>query len=359
MLFLKDGLRLFTESICRNVGTLNGTTLHQLEQVFVTKTTRSLLHQRLGHIGKDRLERLLTEDLVEGVIIDQKSELSDICDHRVSGKQHRDLFPYLSEHLSTELLGRIHSDVHGPLPKTPYGYQYWLTLVDDMSRYKRVYLMKTKGEVFSHFKDFMVEAERELGMKVKQLRDDKGGEYMSAEFEQYCRERGISRQHTVKATPQQNPVAERLNRTFSEGVVAMLNQANLPAGFWRQAVTYLTDILNVTPSSSISSTTSYEVWKKRKPDLKMYRVFGCQAFVHIPKKDRGSLESHTSKCIFIGFEKGYKDGKCITQSCARYQSLRMSCLTRPHFQGQLQFCVGTGLSIPNSLTSFLLIRISY
>ena len=123
-----------------------------------------------------------------------------------------------------------------------------------------MYLLKRKSEVFSHFKEFVAEAERKLGRKVKELRDDKGGEYISTPFIQYCRDKGISRQHTVKATPQQNPVAEHLNRTLVEGVTAMLNQANLPILFWGQAVLYLTTILNATPSSSVAKTTSYEVW---------------------------------------------------------------------------------------------------
>ena len=312
VLFTKNGAVLFTGSIHRNVATLNGTTLDRSEQIFIAKTTRSLLHQRLGHIGKERLERLLKEELAEGIVVDQHSELSDICDHCLAGKQHRDPFPHLSEHRSTVLLGRIHSDVHGPLPKTPYGYRYWLTLIDDMSRYKRVYLLKKKSEVFLRFKEFVAEAERELGKKVKELRDDKGGEYMSTEFIQYCKENGISRQHTVKSTPQQNPVAERLNRTLSEGVIAMLNQANLPIGFWGQAVIYLTDILNATPSSLVSKTTSYEVWKRRKPDLKMYRVFGCQAFVHVQKKDRGPLDSHTANAYLLALTTATKDGRFTT-----------------------------------------------
>ena len=309
MSFLKDGEPLFTGSIRRNVGTLDGTTLDHSERVYLAKSTRSLLHQRLGHIGKDRLERLLREGLADGVTVDSKSDLQDLCEHCIAGKQHRDPFPHASEHRSTELLGRIHSDLHGPLPRTPYGYQYWMTLVDDYSRYKSVYLLKKKSDAFAAFKEFVAKSERELNLKVKELRDDKGGEYMGSDFDQYCKDNGISRQHTVKATPQQNPVAERLNRTLAEGVTAMLNQANLPVGYWAQAVLYLTHILNVTPSSALSETTSYEVWKKRKPDLKMYRVFGCRAFVNILKKERTALASHTQKCIFLGFEDGYKGWK--------------------------------------------------
>lgn len=89
----------------------------------------------------------------------------------------------------------------------------------------------------------------------------------------------------------------------------MLNQANLLVTFWGQAVLYLTHILNATLSSFLSETTSYEIWKKQKPNLTMYCVFVCRAFVHIQKKDRSPLESHTEKCIFIGFNEGYKGWK--------------------------------------------------
>ena len=297
-----------------------------------------LLHQRLGHIGKDRLERLLKENLADGIIIDPKSELKDICEHCIAGKQHREPFPHASDNQSPVLLGRVHSDLHGPLPKTPHGYRYWLTLVDDMSRYKRVYLLKKKSEAFSQFKEYVAEAERELGAQVKQLRDDKGGEYMSGDFIRYCRDKGISRQHTVKATPQQNPVAERLNRTLAEGTVAMLNQANLPVAFWGQAVLYLTHILNATPSSSLSETTSYEIWKKRKPNLTMYCVFGCRAFVNVQKKDRSPLHPHTARCIFIGFNEGYKGWKLynpITHKVLTSRDVIFDEMSFPGTKGQL------------------------
>ena len=178
-----------------------------------------------------------------------------------------------------------------------------------MSQYKWVYLLKKKSEAFSKFKEYLVEVEHELATQVKQLHDDKGSEYMSNDFIQYCEDKGISRQHTMKATPQQNPVLDRLNQMLAEGTMAMLNQAKLPIIFWGQAVLYLTHILNATPSSSLSGTTSYKVWKKCKPNLTMYCIFECQAFIHVQKKDRNPLGSHTEKCMFIGFDEGYKGWK--------------------------------------------------
>ena len=132
---------------------------------------------------------------------------------------------------------------------------------------------------------------------------------MSNEFAKWCKDRGITRQHTTKATPSQNGVAERLNRTLAEGVIAMLNQAKLPESYWGQAVLYLTHILNSTPTSSLSDTTSFEVWKGRKPDFTRYRIFGCRAYAHVQKKEQTAFSSHTQKCIFIGFEDGVKGWK--------------------------------------------------
>lgn len=152
-------------------------------------------------------------------------------------------------------------------------------------------------------------AERKLGKKVKELHDDKGGEYIGRNFNKWCEKNGINCQHMVQATPQQNGVAEHLNRTLAEGVIAMLSQAKLPPSFWGATVLYLTDILNATPSSSVSDTTLYAVWNGTKPNLSMYRIFGCWAHVNILKKDRKNLESHSEPCIFIRFSDGYKGWK--------------------------------------------------
>ena len=108
---------------------------------------------------------------------------------------------------------------------------------------------------------------------------------MSNVFAKWCKDHGVTRQHTTKATPSQNGVAEQLNHTLAEGVIVMLNQAKLPESFWGQAVLYLTHILNSTPTSSLSDTTSFEVWKGCKPDLTRYHTFGCQAYSDIQKKE--------------------------------------------------------------------------
>jgi hypothetical protein len=84
--------------------------------------------------------------------------------------------------------------------------------------------------------------ENHTGHKIKALRDDKGGEYMSNVFGGFLAAAGISRQHTVRNEPHQNGVAERANRTLEEGATAMLQESHLPASFWGHAVSALVHV---------------------------------------------------------------------------------------------------------------------
>ena len=92
-----------------------------------------------------------------------------------------------------------------------------------------------KSDVFAAFKQFKVFAENQTERKIKTLRDDKGGEYMSNAMLEFTNSCGIERQHTVRARPQQNGVAERANRVLSERITAMLKESGLAMAFWGEA----------------------------------------------------------------------------------------------------------------------------
>ena len=103
---------------------------------------------------------------------------------------------------------------------TNQGYRYWVTFIDDYSHFKAVYLLKKKSEeTLSAFKQFKAWAENITGARLGCLRDDKGGEYMSREFEAFCIDHGIQRQHSARNHPQEKGVAERANRTLEEGII--------------------------------------------------------------------------------------------------------------------------------------------
>jgi hypothetical protein len=114
----------------------------------------------------------------------------------------------------------------------------------------------------------------------------------------------------VRATPQQNGMAERKNRTLAEQITAMLNEAKLPASFWGEALQTANFLLNIALSRSVAvGKTPFELWHGRKPDYSILRVFGCRAYAHIGRDKRKSLESKTLPCLFLGYPEDYKGWK--------------------------------------------------
>ena len=93
----------------------------------------------------------------------------------------------MAQHRATKPLELIHSDLHGPLPvQAKNGSKYWVTFIDDATRFWSVVSIRQKSDTFAAFKIFKAYAENQLNCTIKALRDDKGGEYISREIEQYC-----------------------------------------------------------------------------------------------------------------------------------------------------------------------------
>ena len=150
----------------------------------------------------------------------------------VQGKLHRCSFPNSGAKRASEPLGLVHSDVCGKINTKSYGgAEYFLTFTDDKTRYAWVYPLKQKSEVFSRFLEWKAVAEKSSGHKLKTLRTDNGGEFTSNEFENYLKSEGVKHELSVPKTPEQNGVAERLNRTLIEAVRGMLIQSKLPQKF--------------------------------------------------------------------------------------------------------------------------------
>lgn len=119
------------------------------------------------------------------------------------GKQPRKHIPKRSTWRAKEVLELVYSDICGPInPTSTSGKKYVLCFIDDYSRKAWVYLLKEKSEAFSHFKQFRRRIETATGKRLKCLRTDRGGEYTSTEFSDYCKEQGLRRQLTTAYTPQ-------------------------------------------------------------------------------------------------------------------------------------------------------------
>jgi transposase InsO family protein len=109
-----------------------------------------------------------------------------------------------------------------------------MTMIDDVSKYCYVYLLKTKDESLNCFKTYKDEVENQLEKKIKHFRSDHGGEYFSNEFDLFCVEHGIIHERTPPYSPQSNRVAKRKNRTLTDLVNFMLDTAELSKAWWVQ-----------------------------------------------------------------------------------------------------------------------------
>ena len=130
-----------------------------------------------------------------------------------------------------------------------------------------------------------------------------GLEFLSKEFDSFCKEKGMKRHRTVPCNPQQNGVAERMNRTILERVRCMLFSSGMPKRFWGEAVSMAAVLINRSPSSAIAFDTPDQKWYGRTVDYSSMRVFGCMSYAHIRQS---KLEPRALRCVMIGYRRGVK-----------------------------------------------------
>ena len=134
-------------------------------------------------------------------------------------------------------------------------------------------------------------------------------EYTSKQFGDYLKAEGIRHELIVPKNPEQNGVAERLNRTLVESVRSMSSDAQLPHKFWAEALSTAVFLRNRSSTSTVTGMTPFQAWSGKKPSVNNLRVFGCVAYSHIPKKERKKLNPKARRCIFLGYgdvTKGYR-----------------------------------------------------
>ncbi|RVX05968.1 Retrovirus-related Pol polyprotein from transposon TNT 1-94 [Vitis vinifera] len=181
----------------------------------------SLWHKRLGHISKSRVERLVSDGILDSLDFSD----FDICVECIKGKHTKT--KKLGANRATDVLELIQADICGPYPTASWnGQQYFITFIDDYSRYGYLFLIHEKSQSLDVFKTFKAKVELQLNKRIKSVRSDRGGEYYGrydgsgeqhpGPFAKYLEECGIVPQYTMPGSPSMNGVAERRNRTLKD-----------------------------------------------------------------------------------------------------------------------------------------------
>lgn len=269
--------------------------------------SRDLWHRRMGHLNDADLSKL-NNGLATGIDF-AATKKAEPCVNCLKGKQTRLPFPKQGSRAAS-VLEIIHSDLCGPMEVLSLGgAKYFLTFIDDLTRKVFVNFLKTKEDVREHLDNFKRMAENQTGYRLKIYRTDGGGEFVNRDLENYLVKSGIHFQSSNSSTPQQNGLAERMNRTLVAKARTMLFDANLPKSFWAEAVGVAVHVANRSPTTGLVNMTPEEAWYGKKPDLKHLRVFGCKALVHVPKPKRKKWDPRARELIFVGYslhKKGYR-----------------------------------------------------
>uniref|UniRef100_A0AAV1TS81 Polyprotein n=1 Tax=Peronospora matthiolae TaxID=2874970 RepID=A0AAV1TS81_9STRA len=239
-----------------------------------------LWHARLGHPNQDALDK--TRHATNGIpAVGQPPQ--SLCGGCMKGKQTVAKFPHCSSSKTSRVLELVHTDMMGPMNNpSKGGAKYVLTFVDDYSRYVVAYFLKKKSEVAIKLREFMTFYENQRGERMKCLRSDNGTEFVNQEMTKICMLNGIVHQRTVPYSPQQNGVAERMNRTIMERSRSMLYYKGVPMEWWAEAV---------------STALGFKV----KPTLDHLRVFGSRGYAHIDEAKRTKLEPKSFRCLLLGY----------------------------------------------------------
>jgi len=273
----------------------------------------ALWHKRLGHISKNRVERLVSNGILESIHFTN----FDVCVECIKGKQTK--AKRLCAYRASDVLELIHTDICGSFPTPSWnGQQYFISFIDDYSRYAYLFLIHEKSQSLDVFKSFKAEVENQVNKRIKSVKSDHGGEYYGrydgsgeqrpGPFARYLEECGIVPQYTMPGSPSMDGVAKRQNQTLKDMVRSMIYHSTLLESLWGEALKTAAYILNRVPTKA-TTKTPYELWIGRKLSLKHFHVWGCPVEARPYKPNEKKLDSRTISSYFIGYSeksRGYK-----------------------------------------------------
>ncbi|GJT05925.1 putative ribonuclease H-like domain-containing protein [Tanacetum coccineum] len=265
-----------------------------------TSDESKLWHRRLGHINFKNLNKLVKGNLVRGLPSKVfKNDHTCVACHK--GKQHRASCKAKLERLITEPLHTLHMDLFGPTSVKSINHaSYCLVITDDCTRFSWVFFLASKDETSGILQTFIRQIENQLSHRVKIIRSDNGTEFKNRDMLEFCGNKGIKQEYSNARTPQQNGVAERMNRTLIEAARTMLADSLLPTTFWAEAVSTACYIFNRVRVTKPQNKTPYELLFGHKPIISYIRPFGCHVTILDTLSVLGKFDGKSDEGFLVG-----------------------------------------------------------
>jgi transposase InsO family protein len=266
----------------------------------VIKLTLDQLHCHLGHQNHKAILKMYTD----GHLPDIKLTSRDISECRnclLSKAAHAPIAAKWTSLLAAKFGDHIHLDIWGPATVRSIleHAHYVLIIMDDATRWAEAPVMQHKLDVFAKYVAWEARKELHSNVHVKINQSDRGGEFLSNDWETYLQQKGTIRKLTVHDTPEHNGVAERFWRTIFNRVHTLLSASGLPRHLWAEALRWAVWIYNRSPHAMLEGTSPFKKRYSSPPDLSRAWEWGTWVYVHCPA---GKLETYASEGWWIGLD---------------------------------------------------------
>ena len=139
---------------------------------------------------------------------------------------------------------------------------------------------------------------RKRNREPKCLRSDKGGEFISNKFNNFCIERGIKRYVSAPHTPKQNGITKRRNRSIMDSARTLMTERNIAIKYQKEAISTIVHILNQVQLQKDSDKTPYELWYGYRPNVSYLKVFGSKYYI-LKESRKGKFDVKGDEGIFL------------------------------------------------------------
>ena len=265
------------------------------------------LHSRFNHTSPRTLLKLHTR--CTGIEPSTGKHDHNDCPACKQGGARKKPFPKRFSNKFSYFGERISSDLCGPFPKSVHGDLYAICFIDSATNYLWVKTLKTKAsaEVKQAFEEYLAEVKHLLPTdpsKPVRWHTDNGGEFISSDLDEFCNEFGIKRSFSVPYAPPQNSHAERVWGLLLRPTRTMLSQSGVHEKFWTYAIKHACTVHNVLPTSKNHDDISpHEAVHGTKPDVSLFRVWGCMSYYLVPDHLlKSKLSPRAWPGIHLGFD---------------------------------------------------------
>ena len=303
---MQDQLEFAISKLMGNLFILSTNDLYEfalLSQISnVTKPDIETIRCRLSHLNVNSIIKLISMSTRMEMLNSISKFFYKICVFVTQAK-------HISKNPITKTLlpeKRIYTDLVGPITSIGYnGSNYDLFLIDDALRTTMGVLLKNKNQVKVELPKYTEKMQTQYGIIIQAFCSDNRREYIDQELQTWASKKGIKWVFTEPYNLHQNGVSKQINCIFKEKLQSMIIDSHISKQLWRLGFLWSVQLINHSPTSALPNRTLFQALIRKLPNLIQLQIFGCCAYIYIPKEKQmqsAKCDSKSEQCIFVEYD---------------------------------------------------------